>query len=176
MMKTALEDALETQARPSRVLGALNRSFQFCSQHGKYLTAFFGQLDCRTGELEYSIAGHVPPLLYCRSAGQVEALDSPGFCLGIFPDGKYEDRLARLCPGDRLFAFTDGISEASPDDQQLFGWQFRDFLIQNATLINRDFLNRLDSVLMEFLGGDPPADDYTLLSIQRLEESAGQGY
>jgi sigma-B regulation protein RsbU (phosphoserine phosphatase) len=112
-------------------------------------------------------------MLYCSSAGLVEMLDSPGHCLGIFGDGGYEDRHTQLCPGDRLFAYTDGISEASPDDRQLYGWRFRDFLVSSAALNNEDFLNRLDSGLTEFLGGQQPADDYTLLSIQRVGDRAG---
>ncbi len=172
MMKTALEDALAIETQPSRVLGALNRSFHFCSEHGKYLTAFFGLLDCNSGDLVYSLAGHVPPMLYCGSAGSIELLDSPGHCLGIFGEGGYEDRQTQLCPGDRLFAYTDGISEASPDDRQLYGWRFREFLKQGASLNNEDFLDRLDSGLIEFLGGSQPADDYTLLAIQRIGNQA----
>jgi phosphoserine phosphatase RsbU/P len=173
MMKTALEDALAIETQPSRVLGALNRSFHFCSAQGKYLTAFFGLLDCNSGDLVYSLAGHVPPMLYCRATGRIELLDSPGHCLGIFGEGGYEDRQAQLCPGDRLFAYTDGISEASPDDGQLYGWRFSDFLTQSGALNNEDFLNRLNSGLIEFLGGSQPADDYTLLSIQRISNQAG---
>ncbi len=167
MAKTALENALTGQVQPSRVLGALNRSFQFCSKHGKYLTAFFGLLDCSSGELTYSLAGHVPPLLYCAARRGVEELDSPGLCLGIFEEGLYEDRRTHLAHGDRLLAFTDGIYEASPDEHRLFGRGFPDLLVQNAELTNEDFLDLLDADLAAFLGGQPPTDDYTLLSIKR---------
>ncbi len=171
MVKTALEDALAGQILPSRVLAALNRSFQFCSNHGKYLTAFFGLLDCDTGELTYSLAGHVPPLLYRNASRGVETLDSPGLCLGIFEEGRYEDRRANLFPGDRLFAFTDGIYDATADDRNLFGTRFPDLLVQSAELTNEDFLDRLDEGLANFLGGERPGDDYTLLSVQCLDES-----
>lgn len=168
MAKTALENALTGQVQPSQVLGALNRTFQFCSKHGKYLTAFFGLLDCNSGELTYSLAGHVPPLLYCAATRGVETLDSPGLCLGIFEEGRYEDRRTSLAPGDRLLAYTDGIYEASPDEHHLFGSRFPDLLVQNAELTNEDFLDRLDAGLATFLGGQRPVDDYTLLSVQRL--------
>ncbi len=168
MAKTALENALTGQVQPSRVLGALNRSFQFCSRHGKYLTAFFGLLDCNSGELTYSLAGHVPPLLYCAARKDVETLDSPGLCLGIFEEGGYEDRQTYLASGDRLFAYTDGIYEASPDEHHLFGSRFPDLLVQNAELTNEDFLDRLAAGLAAFLDGQRPIDDYTLVSVQRL--------
>jgi sigma-B regulation protein RsbU (phosphoserine phosphatase) len=113
----------------------------------------------------------VPPLLYCDSKKAVEFLDSPGLCLGIFAEGRYEDRQAQLCPGDRLFAYTDGISEASPDDRHLFGKRLPGFLTQHAALPNEDFLDLLGAGLDDFLGGTPPNDDYTLLSIQRVQDS-----
>jgi sigma-B regulation protein RsbU (phosphoserine phosphatase) len=171
MAKTALEGALAGHSKPSEVLGSLNRSFQFCSEHGKYLTAFFGVLDCETGQLVYSLAGHMPPLLYRDSKRCIEKLDSPGFCLGIFEEGRYEDREMILYPGDRLFAYTDGIYDASRDDRHLFGTCFPGMLMENAGASNEDLLDRLDAGLMEFLGGARPSDDYTLVAVHMLKES-----
>ena len=172
MAKMALDEALSDHSTPSTILGALNHAFQFCSEHGKYLTAFSGLLDCSSGELVYSLAGHVPPLLYCAKDQGVQLLDSPGYCLGIFEEGRYEDRRALLSPGDRLFAFTDGIYDASPDEKQLYGSRFPGLLVESASLTNEDFLDRLDKGLDDFLGGERPADDYTLLSIQCMKESS----
>jgi sigma-B regulation protein RsbU (phosphoserine phosphatase) len=172
MLKTGLEDALSGQPLPSKILSSLNRSFQFCSDHGKYLTAFSGMLDCETGNLVYSLAGHVPPLAYRCANQKIEKLDSPGFCLGVFEEGRYENRELQLFPGDRLFAYTDGISEASVDDCHLFGALFPDLLRRHADLPNEGFLDLLDDNLSGFLGNAPPSDDYTLLSIQFLPDAA----
>ena len=170
MLKTGLEDALAGEPLPSNILSSLNRSFQFCSDHGKYLTAFCGMLNCENGNLVYSLAGHVPPLAYRRSDQRIEKLDTPGFCLGVFEEGRYENREMRLFPGDRLFAYTDGISEASADDCHLFGALFPDLLRRHADLPNEGFLDFLDDNLSGFLGSAPPADDYTLLSVQLLSD------
>jgi len=168
MLKTGIEDALSGEPMPASILSSLNRRFQFCADHGKYLTAFSGMLDCESGNLVYSLAGHVPPLAYRCSSQKIEKLDSPGFCLGIFEDGRYENREARLFHGDRLFAYTDGISEASADDSHLFGSLFPDLLRRHANLPNEGFLDFLDDDLSCFLGSAPPADDYTLLAVQLL--------
>lgn len=170
MLKTALEDALAAHGLPSKVLASLNRSFQFCSDHGKYLTAFCGMLDCETGSLVYALAGHVPPYICRHSGRRIGKLDTPGFCLGIFEEGGYQDRKTQLFPGDRLFAYTDGISEASPDDSHLFGAQFPDLLRRHAAASNEEFLDRLDEDLSRFLGASQPPDDYTLLSVQFLQD------
>ncbi len=166
MLRAALDDALAMRVMPSKVLASLNRSFRFCADHGKYLTAFCGVLNCVTGVLVYSVAGHVPPLLYHGSDRSVEKLDTPGFCIGTFEEGQYEDRKTQLAAGDRLFAYTDGVSEASPDDDRLFGSQLSGLLLRNPDAAGEEFLNRVDESLAAFLGPSRQADDYTLLSVQ----------
>jgi serine phosphatase RsbU (regulator of sigma subunit) len=173
MLKTGIEDALSGEPIPSSILTSLNRRFQFCADHGKYLTAFSGILDCESGDLVYSLAGHVPPLAYRYSNKNIEKLDSPGFCLGVFEEGRYENREIKLFPGDRLLAYTDGISEASPDDCHLFGAHFPDLLRRNADLPNEEFLDFLDDRLAGFLDAAAPADDYTLLSVHLVPGSLG---
>jgi len=172
MLKIAFEGSLASCLSPSKILAALNRSFQFCAEHGKYLTAFCGILNCETGHMVYSIAGHVPPLAYRYASRSVEKLISSGFCLGIFEDGLYEDNEIDLAPGDRLFAYTDGISDASLDDRNVFGVQFAELLKRCAELDNEDFLDDLDQKFRLFLDNSDPMDDYTLLSLRYLTAAA----
>ncbi|MBP1610011.1 MAG: response regulator [Acidobacteria bacterium] len=172
MLKIAFEDSLASHFLPSEILAALNRSFQFCSEHGKYLTAFCGMLDCETGHMIYSLAGHVPPLAYRHASHSVEKLHPSGFCLGIFEEGLYKDNAIDLAPGDRLFAYTDGISDASLDDRNVFGAQFPELLQRCAELENEDFLHDLNGKFRLFLANSDPTDDYTLLSLRYLPGAA----
>ena len=114
----------------------------------------------------YALAGHVPPLVYRSSDKTVEKLDSPGYCLGIFEKGQYADSSIQISPGDRLFVFTDGIYEASPDDRSVFGHRLPRLLEECANLSNEEFMDRLETSLLAFLGSGDAEDDYTLLSIQ----------
>ena len=172
MLKIAFEDSLASHCLPSEILAALNRSFQFCSEHGKYLTAFCGMLDCETGHMIYSLAGHVPPLAYRHASHSVEKLHPSGFCLGIFEEGLYKDNAIDLAPGDRLFAYTDGISDASLDDRNVFGAQFPELLQRCAELEDEDFLHDLNGKFRLFLANSDPTDDYTLLSLRYLPGAA----
>lgn len=169
MLKIALEETLLTQTRPSAVLSELNRKFQFCADRGEYISAFYGVLESETGNLVYCVAGQVPPLLYRSSSDQIEVLNSPGFCLGIFDDGWYEDREIRLLSGDRLFLFTDGLSEATPDDEEQFGSRLPDLLRAGSSLSNEEFLDYLTAGLTAYLGAEQRADDCTLLSVHLLD-------
>ncbi len=86
----------------------------------KFVTLFYGILDAQQHTLQYTNAGHLPPVVM-RAAGAAEQLSNGGAVLGVFPGWKYEDGITRLAPGDRLFLFTDGITEAMRADGQEFG-------------------------------------------------------
>jgi len=88
----------------NRVLSAENAARMF-------VTAFHGVLDLKTGALRYCNAGHNPPYLL-RAAGGRETLPATGVPFGV--DGGFKYRIADtvLRPGDTLFVFSDGITEA----------------------------------------------------------------
>jgi sigma-B regulation protein RsbU (phosphoserine phosphatase) len=85
----------------------------------KFVTFFYGVLDADARALHYCNAGHPYPLLV--SSGSIRQLDQGGAVLGVFPAWKYENSTIELSPGDRLFLFTDGITEAAGPDGQEFG-------------------------------------------------------
>ena len=86
----------------------------------KFVTLFYGILDAQQHTLQYTNAGHLPPVVM-RANGVAEQLSDGGAVLGVFPAWKYEDSIARLGPGDRILLFTDGITEAMRADGQEFG-------------------------------------------------------
>jgi sigma-B regulation protein RsbU (phosphoserine phosphatase) len=86
---------------------------------GKFVTFFYAVLDTKKRTLHYCNAGHPYPLLV--SADSIRQLAQGGPVLGIFPSWEYQDSIAELRSGDRLFLFTDGITEASEADGQEFG-------------------------------------------------------
>jgi serine phosphatase RsbU (regulator of sigma subunit) len=168
MLKMALHEQPADAETPSRVLAGLNHRFQFCADLGVFVALFIGHLDTRSGNLVYCNAGLVPPLHYRSGSGRAIALDSPGFCLGVFEDGQYEDREVRLDAGDRLLVYTDGLSEASGAQMEDFGSRLPGLRMQGTELANEDFLDLISGQLRDHLGSAEPEDDYTLLSIQHL--------
>jgi sigma-B regulation protein RsbU (phosphoserine phosphatase) len=86
----------------------------------KFVTLFYGVLDSAARTLQYSNAGHLPPLLV-RSNGSWEKLSEGGAVLGVFPEGVYADGLVHLRTGDRLLLFTDGITEAADLNGEEYG-------------------------------------------------------
>lgn len=77
----------------------------------KFITAFTGIYDRRTGHFNYVNAGHDPPMLV-RADGSVEQLDKGGILLGVMKNMPYERGTVEMHPGDLVMMFTDGVTEA----------------------------------------------------------------
>jgi serine phosphatase RsbU (regulator of sigma subunit)/anti-sigma regulatory factor (Ser/Thr protein kinase)/CHASE3 domain sensor protein len=116
IMSTARQ-ALRTIAyfndSPAGVLARANEVL--CrTEAGALVTAFFATLDLMDGSLEYSFAGHPPPLIV-RTGGTVEHLPGAGFVLGVQPRIEYVTQVARMDIGSALVLYTDGVVESGRD-------------------------------------------------------------
>jgi serine phosphatase RsbU (regulator of sigma subunit)/anti-sigma regulatory factor (Ser/Thr protein kinase) len=116
IMSTARQ-ALRTIAyfndSPAAVLSKANEVL--CrSEAGALVTAFFATLDLLDGSLQYSFAGHPPPLIV-KTGGTVEHLPGAGFVLGVQPRIEYVTHVARLDIGSALVLYTDGVVESDRD-------------------------------------------------------------
>lgn len=86
---------------------------------GKFVTLFYGVIDCGTLTLRFENAGHCPPIvLRCDST---TLLNEGGIVLGFFPNAQYEDRSFALQSGDCLLLTTDGVTEAANKEDEEFG-------------------------------------------------------
>jgi serine phosphatase RsbU (regulator of sigma subunit) len=149
-----------------------------CSQvpDGSFITMFLGILSGRDGRLEYCSAGHDPPIVL-RADGTSERPDVGGLVLGVDPGARYRCGTIVLEPGDRLLAFTDGVTDAfSPEDDEPFGIE----RLLNAMAGHREesseglvttFVRLLDS----WVGEEPHTDDVTMLVATRLDETGETG-
>ena len=115
LLMASLRASLHAEINPGYNLtglaARLNGFVHQSSESHTFITFFFGELDTRTGELNYVNAGHNPPIVLDGADG-VRRLESTGFCLGMFPDVSYESGTVRLELGDIACLFTDGITES----------------------------------------------------------------
>jgi sigma-B regulation protein RsbU (phosphoserine phosphatase) len=106
--------------RAADCLRQVNRLLCADYSAGLFVTLFYAILDTSTGETDYCIAGHQPPYLI-RKSGEVAPLEHPGgLVLGVSSEGEYHGGEVTLSPGDSLFLYTDGVSEAMDGEQNLF--------------------------------------------------------
>ena len=130
----------------------------------KFVTLFYGVLDGEEKTVQYTSAGHPPPILK-RASGSVQLLENGGAVLGVFPPWKCENSLVQLAPGDRLLLFTDGITEASKADGEQLGEERLIHLPASSpgSLLPHSNRRLLDSV--KSFGDSHLQDAVTLLAI-----------
>jgi phosphoserine phosphatase RsbU/P len=104
---------------PAEVAARLNQLFPFDPATEQFATLVYGILDAATGEFRYVSAGHPGPVHLPAGADPL-ILEGPGFPIGLAPDA-YEERSARLGPGDRLYLYSDGVPEAMDPAGAPFG-------------------------------------------------------
>jgi phosphoserine phosphatase RsbU/P len=104
---------------PARVAERLNRQFPM-DRSRQYFTFVYGVIDTQSGEMDYVVAGHPPPVLVPRGeAPRLVAGD--GFPVGMLERAWFEGRCLTLEPGDRLYFYTDGVIEAPAADEREYG-------------------------------------------------------
>lgn len=149
----------------------LNQVFEtannmLCSDNGMFITVFMGILDTRTGEFEYISAGHNPPMI--SQAGKPFALIDTRvhLVLGGMEDIPYRASQLRIAPGDTLFVYTDGLTEAQNGAGEFFT-EARMLAAINS-LQNRgvrDLVEGMRQQVANFVLDAPPADDLTMLAL-----------
>jgi sigma-B regulation protein RsbU (phosphoserine phosphatase) len=84
-----------------------------------FVTIFYGVLNTRTGEMQFSYGGQPPPYIK-RSSGAVEKVaQEGGFLLGMVAGMEYDNHKIVLRPGDTILLYTDGVTEAMDNNEQL---------------------------------------------------------
>ncbi|MGC1910518.1 MAG: SpoIIE family protein phosphatase [Candidatus Acidiferrales bacterium] len=169
LLATLLQGVFFTTAAMDIALaGIFSRVNQYlCERSGedRYATVFYGILD-KAGRFEYVNAGHVPPLLR-RKSGALEGLGSANFPVGMFAEAEYQSARAQLEPGDFLVIYSDGVSEASNNRNELFEEaRLRAIMESFAGRSVDDMATAIRDGMKAFTEGAPQSDDITLLVIQ----------
>jgi len=107
---------------PAELCSKLNNVLCDTVAPGKFVTLFYGIIDTKQRQLHYENAGHCLPLLV-RADGSIVMPASYSGVLGLFSHWTFRDSELQLESGDCLVLMTDGVLEASKDDEEEFGYQ-----------------------------------------------------
>ena len=173
--RTLIRAAALESTSPARALERVNELLLMNSQNGLFVTTFYGLLDMASGVLTYTIAGHNPPLVIRNREEKIEALNRGGIALGALPDIHLEDRKLELAQGDCLLLYTDGVTEAFNNGDQMYGTpRLMALLNQTFGLSAHQVLAILERDLLDFRDAAPLSDDTTILAICRESSLADQ--
>ncbi len=154
------------------LMGALRLVNDYiCREHGDsnmFITLFYGVLDPVSGELAYLNAGHNPPLHVGAGGEPIVETGLGSMPVGILPGQSYEVQRALIRPGERLVAFSDGITEATSPADELFGDERLQAAIRaGAHLDAQSLVEAIVAEVDAFAAGAPQSDDITLLIAAR---------
>ncbi len=175
--KTVLKSCAGSIGDAAEALCLANERLCEGNEAGMFVTVWLGLLDVRTGRLEYANAGHNPPALM-RADGRVELLNArPNFVLAGMEGVRYRRHELRLEPGDMLFLYTDGVTEAADEGDALFG-EARMLAAFEAAARDgagvREVCEAIGAEVDAFAGPVPQFDDITMLCLGYRPKGEGE--
>jgi len=131
-----------------------------------FVTVFYGILNTATGELDYVNAGHNPPYLL-NATGFKSVELTKGTVLGGIEHFIYRSMKLHLAPGDILYLYTDGVTEAFNRQGELFGDERLEALLTaNLHADHKEIIKIILASVAEYASGIPPSDDITMMAIR----------
>ena len=156
------------ESNPARIMQALNEIGFQRNEQNMFVTFFIGVLDLPTGRLRYCNAGHEKPFVIGKEIKPL--LSKPHLPLGVMDDLIYTAQETVLQPGESLFLYTDGLTEAKNAEHELFGLQriekgLQD-CVKNESVAPDQLIQTMTLRVNGFVDGAEQSDDLTLLAIQ----------
>ena len=165
--KTLIKDHTTAGRDLGQVFSEVNRLLCESNREGLFITAFEGVLDLVTGEFNYVNAGHETPFI-CRAGEDYGAYKiKPGFVLAGMEEMRYRAGSVTLAPGDKIFQYTDGITEATNAENELYGMErLSRVLCENRGRPPAELLPAVKEDIDRFVGQAPQFDDITMLCLE----------
>ena len=163
--KTIIKGLAESGLNVDEIFTIANQKLCENNDSQMFVTAWMGIIDIETGIMQFANAGHNPPVL--RSAtGDVKYLKTrPGFVLAGMENIRYKTNEIKLEKGDRLFIYTDGVTEATNKEELLYGeTRLIDFIKEYDYHEPKEFLSELKKNIDQFVGDAPQFDDISMLA------------
>jgi hypothetical protein len=167
LLQGSLRTLITAGLRGPELLSKLNAHLCANIPSNRLITFFYGELDAASGGLRYINAGHNPPVII-RAGGGVEQLAATGLALGVMPGTSFEAMRTEIEPGDRLFLYTDGATEAFNTRDEEYGEErLQAYLLAHRSESHRDLIDGLTADVLRFCGPVRLKDDMTFLSLSR---------
>jgi sigma-B regulation protein RsbU (phosphoserine phosphatase) len=131
-----------------------------------FATLFFGVLDPKNGKLLYINGGH-ETVFVIDGNGIKDRLSATGPAVGVIPHAKFEYKQIQLQPGDILFAYTDGVTDARSTAEKRFNRKQLNELLSQPVATAFELMQRIGTSIFTHIGKAPQADDVTMLALQR---------
>lgn len=166
LIRTLIRAAAKDIYSPASVLKQVNELLVPDIKNGMFVTVFYAVIDLDTGKIIYANAGHNPPIIKYSQSDELVELTRTSIALGIFDDIEVDEREVSLNPGDWILLYTDGLTEAFSDNEEMFGTKrLFDLLQSNQYTSSKAILDMIVEAVQDFIKGADLSDDLTLAVI-----------
>lgn len=165
--KTLIKDHTQPGCNLGTVFTKVNNLLAESNKEGLFITAFEGVLDLVTGEFCFVNAGHEVPFI-CRK-GSIFAPQKlcAGFVLAGMEGTRYECGVMWLGGGDKIFQYTDGVTEATNIREEFYGIsRLEAVLADNSDAAPKALLQKVKEDIDAFVGNAEQFDDITMLCLE----------
>ena len=159
---------------PEKVFSKVNMQLCDNNKGEMFVTAWMGVLELSTGKVSFANAGHTRPVI-ARKDGSCEYVKSrAGFVLAGMEMMQYKLGELQLMPGDILYLYTDGVTEATNAENQLYGEdRLLETVQQNPSANPKEMIEKVKESIDEFVKDAPQFDDITMLAVQYKGDGSG---
>ncbi|MDE7195054.1 MAG: SpoIIE family protein phosphatase, partial [Oscillospiraceae bacterium] len=165
--KTLIKDHTQSGKDLGEVFTEVNELLCESNSEGLFITAFEGVLDLTSGDFRFVNAGHEIPYI-CKKDGKFEPYKiRAGFVLAGMEGMRYKCGEMQLEVGDKIFQYTDGVTEATNANNELYGMdRLKAILGKNSALPPAELLSGIKEDIDKFVGQAPQFDDITMLCLE----------
>ena len=167
--KTLIKAFARKGLLPHEVLTTVNTELCLHNESCTFVTMFCGVLNTTTGEIQYTNGGHNPPLLVQQGGEGFYFGESGGMVLGILEDANFQTHTMQLKPGDSLFMYTDGVTEAIDAQSALFSEErLKQVFLTLRQKSSQEIIEGILEQLRQFSEGQPQFDDITMMNVKMV--------
>ena len=165
--KALIKDQLMTGCDPATAMGQVNRMLCEGNDSKMFVTVWLAVVELSTGRGTACNAGHEKPAVR-RGDGPFELLEyRHDWIAGALGEAKYHSRSFELHPGDCLFVYTDGVTEAADPDEAMFREeQLVRTLNTEPAAAPEEQVRRMQDAVNAFARGAQQSDDITMLCLE----------
>lgn len=164
--RTLLRSTAPNQLSTATIVKTLNNSLASGNESSMFVTFFIGILELKTGSLTYTNAGHNPPLILHADNSVSYFEITEHIPIGLFADYEYNQLQRNLKAGDKIFLYTDGITEAENSDKKLYSdKRLINCLKKCACERPKGLIEHVEKDVALHVDGNDQSDDLTMLSI-----------
>ncbi len=171
MAKTHIKNYATLGLPLAEVVSRANNQLCYKNEEGMFVTAFVCVLDLVSNEVRFVNAGHNLPCVCSKDGTFAMVSAKANLVLGMMEDIPYREQSLTLEPGESIFLYTDGVTEALNPEKELFGDdRLLHSLNANLKVVGdvEQFVAGMYDAVDAFAGEEEQADDITMVYLSRV--------